>query len=283
MTAIEPSIEVAEWGDGDALFVLLHASATGPRSLTRLANRLSRADRSIIAPAFAGYAQTQLTDAATCDRLNTNRSIVRKVLKRRSTGQCILFGHSMGGLIALLTALDEERRGNAFDALVLYEPLLIDLLDLQDVAHAKAHAWDRAIIDNLNRQVRDGHQESGVRHFIESWNETNWEALPNTARQQLVANADNLALETVAVSKQKIDRSRLDTFVMPTLLVRGSCSPTLIALTTEIAASVIPNARQSIIPDCGHMGPLLKPAPIAVCIESFLHTLTAQSQQQEPR
>jgi pimeloyl-ACP methyl ester carboxylesterase len=186
-------------------------------------------------------------------------------------------------MIALLTALDEERRGNAFDALVLYEPLLIDLLDLQDVAHAKAHAWDRAIIDNLNRQVRDGHQESGVRHFIESWNETNWEALPNTARQQLVANADNLALETVAVSKQKIDRSRLDTFVMPTLLVRGSCSPTLIALTTEIAASVIPNARQSIIPDCGHMGPLLKPAPIAVCIESFLHTLTAQSQQQEPR
>lgn len=276
------TIEVVDWEDGDVFFVLLHASATGPRSLAGLAHRLSRADRCIVAPAFVGYGQTLLGDAEVGDRASANRSIVHEVLQRRSARRRILFGHSMGGLIALSTVLDEEHLGNAFDALILYEPILIDLLDLQQPAHAKAHAWDRAIIDNLSRQVCDGDPEAGVRHFVEAWNETNWDALPEAARQKLVANADNLLLETAVVSRQKIARSALSTFATPTLLMRGSRCPPLITLTTEIAASVIPNARQAIVPDCGHMGPLLKPAPIAACIESYLQTLGPHCQQQEP-
>ena len=57
------TIEVVDWEDDDALFVLLHASATGPRFLTGLAHRLSRAGECIIAPAFVGYGQTQLSEA----------------------------------------------------------------------------------------------------------------------------------------------------------------------------------------------------------------------------
>jgi hypothetical protein len=62
------TIEVVDWEDGDVFFVLLHASATGPRSLAGLAHRLSRADRCIVAPASVGYGQTELGDAEVGDR-----------------------------------------------------------------------------------------------------------------------------------------------------------------------------------------------------------------------
>jgi len=270
------TIDLLEWGNGDELFVMLHASATGPRSLTRLAELLRHAGRRIIAPAFVGYGRTQSSAQDVGNRLVTNRSIVGGVLRQQLACRRILFGHSMGGLIALLTALDEERRGSPFDAVILYEPIILGLLDLHRADHAEADAWDRAVIEHLAGLVRAGNPDAGVRHFIEAWNETSWDALPETARQQLIANADNLVRETAAVSSQKIDRSILESFTTPTLLLRGNQSPTLITLTGEMALNVLPSAHQTVLSGCGHMAPLLKPEPIAACIEGYLQTLDPQ-------
>lgn len=270
------TLDVLEWGSGDELVVLLHASATGPRSLKFLAERLGCAGRRVIAPAFAGYGQRELIGGVDSDRVNTNRSIVSEVLAQQYRPRRVLFGHSMGGLIALLTAMDEAQRATPVDALILYEPILIDLLDLQRPDHNAARAWDRAIIDRLAFQVCAGQPEAGVRAFVEAWNDTHWEALPDAARQQLIANADNLTQETTAVSNQKIDRARISALSTPTLLLRGTQSPPLIALTTEIAVNALPNAHQSVLPDCGHVAPVLNPAPVADCIESFLQCLASQ-------
>jgi pimeloyl-ACP methyl ester carboxylesterase len=271
-------VDMVEWGEGGKGMVLLHAAATGPRSLAGLAEQLGRTDRQIIAPAFAGYGQTELSGEVASDRLEANRMIVKEVLQCRQFHQRVLFGHSMGGLIALLTALDEERRGSPFDALILFEPILVDLLDLRQPDQAEAHAWDRAVVDRLVHHIRSGDPEAGVRQFVEAWNETNWEVLPDAARRRLIANADNMAVETDAVSSQKLARAQLGTMTTPTLLLHGNQSPPLVALIAHAAVNAIPNARQCLLTDCGHMAPLLKPATIAACIEKFLQTLASPGQ-----
>lgn len=266
------TIEVLEWGAGDTAFVLLHASATGPAALTGLARRLDTGDRRIIAPAFVGYGETDL-GAAADDRLAAHRAVVREVVQRLPAGRRVLFGHSMGGLVALETALDAEADGNRFDAVILYEPILIDMLDLNEPDHAEALAWDRAIIARLHRDVGAGDAEAGVSHFIEAWNETRWDTLPEAARRDLVAQAQNLVRETAAVSHHRLERSRLAASTTPTLLLRGACAPRLIAYTNGVAAGVMPRARQRTLPGCGHMGPLLKPADVAGAIEAFVSTV----------
>ena len=270
------TIEVAEWGRGETTFILLHASATGPKSLSGLASHLSGPDRQIIAPAFVGYGQTQSAGANDDDRLATNQAIVRDVLRARPSPRRYLFGHSMGGTIALSIALEEQGRGNPFDAVILYEPVLVDLLDLQRLAEADAYDWDRGVVECLADQVSKGHPEAGVRHFVEAWNETDWDALPDPARRALVASSGNLVEETASVSAHKIDTSRLATFSTPTLLLRGCLSPPLITFTTDRAACLMPHASQSVIEGCGHMGPLLQPAIIAERIEKHLTALGGQ-------
>ncbi len=267
------TIEVAVWGEGETSLVLLHASATGPRSLSGLAEHLSQVKRQIIAPAFVGYGQTQWHCAAGTDRLEGNQAIVRTVLHAQPRRRRILIGHSMGGTVALATALEEQRRGTPFDAVILYEPILVDLLDLNQPAQAKAHAWDRAIIEVLARKVREGQPEAGVRHFVEAWNETSWDVLPETARRALVANAGNLVEETASVSALRLESSNVMTLQTPFLLLRGSLSPTLIAFTMDRAAHLLPRACQVVIDGCRHMGPLLEPSEIASRIETFIGAL----------
>ena len=271
----EGVVDTLVWGNGSAQFTLLHASATGPKSLTGLAERLSHADRRIVAPAFAGYGQTQM-GPRDGGRLAVNQAIAEAVLQSRSSDLRVLFGHSMGGLVALLSAVDEARRGTPLDALVLYEPILVDLLDVQELAQLEARDWDRDAVDQLGHHVGLGDAEAGVRYFVEAWNETSWEALPGTARQQLIDNAENIMTETAAVSTCRIDRTALAARATPTLLLRGAQSPPFVKFANQAAAQALPDATQKVLPGCGHMGPLLKPAMVADAVERFLKALASR-------
>lgn len=265
-------IDTLLWGTGAACFTLLHASATGPKSLSGLADQLSQSgNRRFIAPGFAGYGRTEM-QLGDSDRLTVNLAIAREVLGSQPSCRRILFGHSMGGLIALLTAVNEAQSGRPVDALILYEPILVDLFDVRQPAQVEARDWDRDAVERLAHHVRHGDAAAGVRYFVEAWNETSWEDLPGTARRHLIDNAENIVSETAAVSTCKLDRGGLAKLSTPTLLLRGSQSPPFVRFVNEAAAQALGNAVQTVLPGCGHMGPLLKPAIVAAAIERFLQT-----------
>lgn len=266
-------IDVSEWGAGDEQFLMLHATATGPHTLSGLAKRLLNEKRRICAPGFLGYGKTDFAEQADTSRVLTNQRIAAKVLQSFTGRRKVLFGHSMGGLVGLLVALDCARRGETLDALVLYEPILIEVLDPSQPEHAEVQNWDRTIVDKLADDVRNGKPERGVRRFIEAWNETEWDALPESARHHLVANADTFTRETQGISYHVLDLDEIRRLDTPVLLIRGTDSPEYAIQVSETAVRLLPNAELTVLDGCGHMGPLLHPDRVAEAIEEFLARL----------
>lgn len=266
-------VEALTWGEGDEFVLLLHASATGPRALTGLALALGRANRRILAPAFSGYGSTLMSNSSYADCTARNLAVATAMLDDVGARRRIVFGHSMGGLIALKCALDQECRGRALDAVILYEPILHDVLDPGSEHDDDALAWDRDVISALARAVRNGDAESGVRLFVEAWNETKWHDLPAGAREQLVAGAENLVAETAAMPGRGPGPAELAGLSTPCLLLRGDRSPAFTRLVVSRTVEAIPAARNVVLPGYGHMAPVSAPRHVADHIAEFLDML----------
>lgn len=179
----------------------------------------------------------------------------------------------MGGLIALLAAIDQADSGCPLDALILYEPILHDILDPSVNADAEALAWDSDIIAAMTKDVRAGQPAHGIRRFVEAWNEVAWDDLPQGARSNLVANADNLVRETTAMPAVRLATAQLQCLTTPTLLLRGERSPAFVQLIITHLAGVMPAARTVLLTGSGHMAPLIQPDAVAAAISTFLNGL----------
>jgi pimeloyl-ACP methyl ester carboxylesterase len=176
----------------------------------------------------------------------------------------------MGGLVALLLALEADRDGDPIDALILYEPILHDLLDPAVASDAAALAWDGAIVSELAADVGQGKPEAGVSRFVEAWNETAWTGLPREVRRQLVAGAGRLVRQTASMLTKKLPPGRLAGLRTPTLLLGGDRSPAFTGLVLQRAVASIPKSRCVILEGAGHMGPLNAADRVAAAIGAWL-------------
>lgn len=268
-------IEALRTGGGVNTAILLHAAASGPRALFKLGAALSGAgsDWQAMMPALNGYGGSALPEAKADDPFAAHLRIAKWAFaeaRREGTGgQRVLIGHSMGGLIALLAALD----GVPAAALVLYEPIVLDCLDISDPEDSAARAWDAARVDKLRDGVAGGDPEAGVKAFIEAFNEVSWSDLPAPLRADLVAMAALLAAETRAAPLVKLDRRRMAALSMPVLILQGERSPPVTHRMTLRLAEAIPHAVRRIVPGTGHMGPALSSAAVATEVVPFLKSL----------
>jgi len=249
-----------EWGDGPELFVLLHAAAAGPQSLSALATLLLRPGRRVIAPALHGYGATAMPEAA--DRVAANLAVLRACLAINAADRRIVFGHSMGGLVGLRSALD----GLSLDAVALYEPIVTACLRADVSDEAALRDWDRQVVAGVERGLANRDPESGIAGFIDAWNEIPWGSLPSSVRSRLIATAGSLAADMHAVSYHDLPADRLARLQIPVLLLQGALSPPITHAITARLASLLPNARRHIIDGCAHMGPAVMPAAVHAAI-----------------
>ena len=263
-TSIGP-IECHAQGEGAATVALLHAAASGPRSLFKLAAALADGGGRILTPALNGYGATRLTDADLGQPFAAHVRVARWALEQAPAGRRVLVGHSMGGLVALLTVAG----GAAVDAAVVYEPIVLGCLDPTDPADAAARAWDAAPVAKLQAAVASGDPEAGVAAFVEAYNEVAWSALPAPLRAQLVADAPKLVAETRAAQTVAIDFAAVPAG-LPILVLQGERSPDVTHRMTLGLARRLPQARRQVIAEAGHMGPVLSAAPVAAAIREFL-------------
>ena len=88
-----------DWGEGGPALAMLHASGTGARTLAPLAGLLA-ADRRVLAVDFDGYGETRLN--APADVLERHLAAACHLFRLAGPAPFDLFGHSMGGLVAVL-------------------------------------------------------------------------------------------------------------------------------------------------------------------------------------
>ncbi len=96
-------VETLEWGAGQELWLLRPAAAAGPNSLSGLAAALAAPGRRIVAPALHSYAQTRIEAAG--DRIDRHVAVTRACLDILPAARRVVFGHSMGCLVGVLTAV----------------------------------------------------------------------------------------------------------------------------------------------------------------------------------
>lgn len=260
-------IEAVEHGAGSprsGLAVLLHAAGTSPRALSGLASWLGeRLGRAIVPLLLVPPPEGPAAPLAHLSAL------ARDALAAGGPGPKVLFGHSLGGLLALQALAD----GAEVDAVILYEPIAIAALDLAETGDRAAKAWDRALIDDLAAHVSTGDPEPGIAAFIEAYNEVAWTNLPASARHALVADAPAMVALTQAVHHHPLDVAALSLRQTPTLVMCGDRSPDVAKRMASQAARILPRATLTVIPDAGHMGPLLATSRVVAAIEAFFASM----------
>ena len=161
-------------------------------------------------------------------------------------GTAILLGYSMGGRIALYTALS-----GFFRALIL-ESASPGLADADE--RMRRRSSDEALAARLERE--------GVPAFVDYWEQlplfASQQRLPAEQRaalhqQRLLNRADGLAnsLRGVGTGAQPALHARLSQLAIPILLLAGELDDKYCAIARAMAQA-LPHARLEIIPDAGH-------------------------------
>ncbi len=252
-----------EFGAGAGLTVLIHGAASSPLAFVPLAQALASAHRRVVCLGLHGYGPTALNEP---DILRAHTGAVRLLLDVLEADRCALFGHSLGGLVALLAAVADSR----VSRLCLYEPIALGVLDPSDAEDAAGLAWDRRIVRKMCQRVDAGQAELGVRTFVEAWNDTPWQAMPHKIRAALIASAAQLSRETTAAGCAPLGSHHIASLTQPMLLLHGTASPPVIARIVKRLMAGAAQASEVALAGKGHMAPVTDPAALAPLLHEFL-------------
>jgi pimeloyl-ACP methyl ester carboxylesterase len=252
-------------GDGGSLVVLLHATATGPGSLARLGKMLAAAGHHVVIPALHRYGETWVNGED--NPVERSVRVASWVLSAVPAEKQTLFGQSMGGLTAVLAALETTLPVNR---LMLYEPMVMRALNPRDTADTREREWDRVLVRAVGEAVGTDGYEVATAAFIEAWNETAWADMPAGARAAILRDGAGLAAEMRAVNDITLPPRSLERLTMPTLLLCGEGSPPLAGRILDRLERRLPNAERITFGGLGHMGPVTAPAIVAEKILTFL-------------
>jgi len=245
-------IDGFEVGPEDApRLLMLHASGTGAASLIRLAECAAEQGWCAILPNLDGYGATR---AAGPDAMTRHMAVARQILEDAPTPLPV-FGHSMGGFVALRLAAD----GVPMRRITAFEPVAIGVLR-EHAEDAEVLSQDTRAVARIAPLMAAGRAEEAVRDFISLWNGDRWDDLPAKARQSIVAMAPQINADTANVSFDAHFASHYRTISVPLTLVGSEKGPPPAARILDRLADTLPQARRVTIACAGHMGPLQMPA-----------------------
>jgi pimeloyl-ACP methyl ester carboxylesterase len=177
-------------------------------------------------------------------------------------GPACVFGHSSGGILALLAA----EQGLPIQRLVLYEPPLI-------VAGQRSpyppHLTDRLLLQSVVDP------DTAVRTFLREgplWSEAEIERLASEPARWavLLRMARTTAYDAAIVGGYRFDPARLAAIELPALVLTGGASPAWYRAAASSLAASLPNAELKVLPDLTHMAIYQAPEAVAAEVIRFL-------------
>ena len=264
LTVDDVSIAVTTAGAGKPM-VLLHCSGSSAAQWRDLGTILAR-DFHLAAPDFYGCGSTGTWPGHHPIRLADHARMVAEVVQAHGC-PVHLVGHSFGGAVALRLTLDLPA---LVRSLVLIEPVSFQLLR-GEPADRTLHAEIRNLASAVFDCALNGDGHTGMARFVDYWNGPGaWSHLSSAAQARLAAQIGGVAANFTAVFAdltRLADCRRID---VPTLVLRGSASPSPSRRLAEMIADAIPDAALRTIDGAGHMAPLTHAEAVGAAVMDFM-------------
>lgn len=248
-------IEYFELGRGPAIMAL-HASGAGAPTLLPLAKAWAARGHRVVVPAFDGYGGTRIS--AGDDAIERHCTVLTSMLARE-TGSAKLFGHSMGGLVALTVAA----HGHAgIASIAVVEPVAIGVLR-EHAEDAPALAPDDAAVARIAPAMAEGRHEDAIRDFISLWNGQPWAEIPERMRTAILRQAPQIHADTASGALKRVFAGDYAAIDVPVTLIETGNGPETAKAVIRRLREALPHARHERMAGTGHMGPVTQPALFA--------------------
>lgn len=257
---------VREAGAGPAV-VCFHANASSSSQWRSLMELLSPRYR-VLAPDLYGCGKSPEWPSEHAISLRDEVALVEPLLAQAAP--YALVGHSYGGAVALLAALQNPSRVRA---IALYEPTLFALIE---AAGPSPNAADgiRNTVAASSIELDAGNLHGAAQRFIDYWMGAGaWAATPEERKPAIAASVKNIRRWKHALFTEPTPLEAFRSLDVPVLLMTGGRSTDSARGVARLLKSALPRLEVAEFPDLGHMAPVTHPERVNEAIAGFLARL----------
>ena len=263
----EPYFREAGTGPG---VVCVHSNASSSSQWRALMERLASRFH-VLAPDTHGAGKGPIWPADRPLALRDEVALLAPVFSRAGTSFSLI-GHSYGGAVALVAAVQEPQ---CVRALVLYEPTLFALVDAAFPTPNDADGI-RQTVERARAELAAGNRSAAAEHFIDFWMGAGaWHATLPSRRTLIEAAVVNVQGWAQALFAEPTSLKALGALTMPVLLMVGENSPASARAVARLLAQALPYVETIEFEGLGHMGPITHAEVVNPVIEEFLRRNTA--------
>jgi len=199
----------------------------------------------------------------------THAADLAAFLRELNAGPVHLVGHSYGGLLAALVAIEHPE---LLGSVTLAEPgmgaLLTDIPDGKSVLDDRSKAMAPA-----GEAVKAGDVVQAAKllfDWVANQGAGAFDKQPEAVRQMILDNARTVPLLLAAPAPPAVSCATLGGVKAPTLVIGGEQTPRYFSLINEVIVRCIPGSRLVIIPQATHPMSLQNPAAFNEALLQFL-------------
>lgn len=265
MPAVEVTGRRMHWrvhGRGPSV-VMLHCSGSSGAQWDGWAEHLGGTFQVVAPDLFGCGASTPWPGFSLDDQVRG----ICKVLDQQP-GPIHLVGHSMGGAVALATAI---RRDWQLASLTLIEPVTFHLLGIGGEATAELDREVSGLASAIARSVNEGVPEAGMARFVDYWNGPGaWLRLRHQTQARLARQAATVADDFRALAAVTTPLSRYSTMRVPTRVISAALAPAPVRWLAHTLSRALGDVPHAVIEGAGHMVPITHPDVVAEIIANHI-------------
>lgn len=246
--------------------VMIHGFTGGKENWYPLARQL-RGRYRVLIPDLPGWGQSERTDGADYGFVAQSARVAAFIesVARRSGGEVVLLGHSMGGGIAALVAADFPR---AVDRVGLFDAAGVRFADNAFGAAVLAGENPFAVSDraSLQRYIDTVFLDEASKPWIP------WPASRGLIDWRIAqAPFEQQVLERIGRSDERFLPGEAALRIrQPALLLWCRQDAVIDASALDLYAARMPQALRVLLDGCGHMSIMEKPAAVAAAVDSLV-------------
>ncbi len=256
-------VDYTDTGSGSPV-LLVHSSASGNRQWRRLIDELKDRYR-LIAPNLFGYGATTAWPAKQTQTLADQAKLIAAAASVVD-GPLTLVGHSMGGAVALETAITLDNRVRL---VIVFEPILFYLL--KQHGEPEAFAEIEAIANGFRARGARNEWENIGEMFVDYWSPSgSWAAMPADRRAGLLKVLPTVTYDwdsTVPSGRPISDWGRI---AAPVHVIQADDTRLSTRRVAAVLAANLPYWHFHRVAAGGHMAPVARPDLVNPLITGIL-------------